>query len=247
VTYYTYRWYDPVTGRWPSRDPIGEYGAINLYRFGWNSPVYGIDCFGDIWHHLIPFAGGLDNGLDFDFINGKDNGKTLTKDDHDLLHERHWTKMWNDWFKGECKDGRKITKESALAQLDKMKNLPQFKEILDRGTPVDGPYREAMERLKKRQKLKKLPKGGGGKTIIVAGVASTFYTLITTANASDEVCCRMEDMGSDISDAIDEGEDVYDLATEFSAYAGDVFGLDEIAQRVIHQEILNYADAHRPK
>jgi hypothetical protein len=23
VTYYGYRWFDPVTGRWPSRDPIG--------------------------------------------------------------------------------------------------------------------------------------------------------------------------------------------------------------------------------
>ncbi len=31
VTDYTYRWYDPLTGRWPSRDPIEEQGGINLY------------------------------------------------------------------------------------------------------------------------------------------------------------------------------------------------------------------------
>ena len=28
---YGYRYYDPVTGRWPRRDPIGERGGINLY------------------------------------------------------------------------------------------------------------------------------------------------------------------------------------------------------------------------
>ena len=31
--YYGYRFYDPLTGRWPSRDPIGEDGGINLYGF----------------------------------------------------------------------------------------------------------------------------------------------------------------------------------------------------------------------
>lgn len=30
---YGYRYYDPVTGRWPSRDPIGEQGGVNLYGF----------------------------------------------------------------------------------------------------------------------------------------------------------------------------------------------------------------------
>ncbi|MEI7957239.1 MAG: RHS repeat-associated core domain-containing protein, partial [Verrucomicrobiota bacterium] len=31
--YYGYRYYDPLTGRWPSRDPIGEKGGVNLYGF----------------------------------------------------------------------------------------------------------------------------------------------------------------------------------------------------------------------
>ena len=37
--YYGYRYYDPVTGRWPSRDPIGELGGINLYGFVGNDGV----------------------------------------------------------------------------------------------------------------------------------------------------------------------------------------------------------------
>jgi RHS repeat-associated protein len=37
--YYGYRWFDPVTGRWPSRDPIGERGGANLYGFVGNDGV----------------------------------------------------------------------------------------------------------------------------------------------------------------------------------------------------------------
>jgi len=36
---YIYRYYDPVTGRWPSRDPIAEEGGINLYGFLENDGV----------------------------------------------------------------------------------------------------------------------------------------------------------------------------------------------------------------
>jgi RHS repeat-associated protein len=33
MLYYGYRYYIPSFGRWPSRDPIGEVGGLNLYRF----------------------------------------------------------------------------------------------------------------------------------------------------------------------------------------------------------------------
>jgi integrase/recombinase XerD len=46
VTDYLYRWYDPVTGRWPSRDPIGEEGEINLYGFVRNDSMNYIDVLG---------------------------------------------------------------------------------------------------------------------------------------------------------------------------------------------------------
>jgi hypothetical protein len=46
VTYYTYRWYDPVTGRWPSRDPIQERGGLNLYAFVGNDGVNAWDLLG---------------------------------------------------------------------------------------------------------------------------------------------------------------------------------------------------------
>jgi uncharacterized protein RhaS with RHS repeats len=46
VTYYTYRWYDPLTGRWTSRDPIEERGGINLYGFARNDGVNWVDVLG---------------------------------------------------------------------------------------------------------------------------------------------------------------------------------------------------------
>ena len=54
IYYYGYRYYDPMTGRWPSRDPIGERGGINLYGFGQNNPICSYDYlgknfFGDLW------------------------------------------------------------------------------------------------------------------------------------------------------------------------------------------------------
>jgi RHS repeat-associated protein len=46
LLYYGHRYYDPVVGRWPSRDPIGERGGLNLYGFVGNSATAVIDPFG---------------------------------------------------------------------------------------------------------------------------------------------------------------------------------------------------------
>ena len=45
INIYGYRYYDPLTGRWPSRDPIGERGGVNLYGFVGNDGV-------DWWDYL---------------------------------------------------------------------------------------------------------------------------------------------------------------------------------------------------
>ena len=48
VTDYGYRYFDPNTGRWPSRDPIEERGGVNLYGFVGNNGVNGVDVLG-LW------------------------------------------------------------------------------------------------------------------------------------------------------------------------------------------------------
>jgi RHS repeat-associated protein len=50
LLYYGFRYYNPATGRWPSRDPIMERGGANLYAFVRNNPLSSIDAIG-----LSPF------------------------------------------------------------------------------------------------------------------------------------------------------------------------------------------------
>jgi RHS repeat-associated protein len=44
--YYGFRYYDPGTGRWLSRDSIEEDGGVNLYAFVYNQPLSDFDILG---------------------------------------------------------------------------------------------------------------------------------------------------------------------------------------------------------
>ena len=54
MAYYGYRWYDPLTGRWPSRDPIEEEGSLNLYLFVGNNSLGYIDYLGLMNFNFTP-------------------------------------------------------------------------------------------------------------------------------------------------------------------------------------------------
>jgi len=59
MLYYGHRYYDPETGRWPSRDPIEERGGVNLYGFVGNRSLNTIDILG-LWNRdkSMPWSGG---------------------------------------------------------------------------------------------------------------------------------------------------------------------------------------------
>ncbi len=46
LTYYGLRYYNPIMGRWLSRDPIGELGGLNLYGMVGNNPLNFVDPLG---------------------------------------------------------------------------------------------------------------------------------------------------------------------------------------------------------
>ena len=46
LVYYGFRYYMPDTGRWASRDPIGEEGGVNIYALVNNGPLNGMDLLG---------------------------------------------------------------------------------------------------------------------------------------------------------------------------------------------------------
>lgn len=58
-----YRLYDPATGRWASRDPLGENGGINLLSYCLNDPVNLLDPWG-LWTFGVggQASGGLGGG-----------------------------------------------------------------------------------------------------------------------------------------------------------------------------------------
>jgi len=46
LLYYSYRYYNPQTGKWLSRDPLEEESGVNLYRFNDNDPISYVDPLG---------------------------------------------------------------------------------------------------------------------------------------------------------------------------------------------------------
>jgi RHS repeat-associated protein len=44
--YYGYRYFDPATGRWMNRDPIGEKGGSNIYKILYNNTIDKFDVLG---------------------------------------------------------------------------------------------------------------------------------------------------------------------------------------------------------
>jgi uncharacterized protein RhaS with RHS repeats len=103
VTYYGYRWYDPATGRWPSRDPIEEEGGINLYGFVFNDALSWIDRLG-----LEPQRG--QNGGGHNNRGGKDGVGTTdgdSKADEKVAGDRGSRHSGDKEKEPECKPKKK--------------------------------------------------------------------------------------------------------------------------------------------
>ncbi|MCF7855312.1 MAG: hypothetical protein K9N51_10985 [Candidatus Pacebacteria bacterium] len=62
------RWYDPTTGRWLSKDPIGISGGLNQYVFCGNNPVNFVDPLGLDFVHIV----------DADAVKGQGHAAVIT-------------------------------------------------------------------------------------------------------------------------------------------------------------------------
>ncbi len=93
LLYYGFRFYNPQTGKWLTKDPLEETGGINLYAFNTNDGVNDIDYLGlkkkkkfrrtGTGHHIVPWS----------LFNGKVN-KTV----HDYL-DSNFARVFNDHYR----------------------------------------------------------------------------------------------------------------------------------------------------
>jgi hypothetical protein len=109
VADYLYRYYDPLTGRWPSRDPIEEKGGTNLYGMVSNNSIKFFDFLGLERHHWFPQDGGkgqdrirkVCEGFDIDrfttwFDGSNDIGSDVLPSAHSFLHDKlNYNKLAN--------------------------------------------------------------------------------------------------------------------------------------------------------
>ena len=83
LVYFGARYYNPLTGRFITPDPLGMIDGANLYRYCWNNPVnysdpYGLDTgfgWGGFWGGFWGFWGfgggaGAESGIDWKKIHG---------------------------------------------------------------------------------------------------------------------------------------------------------------------------------
>ena len=67
--YFGHRYFDPVTGQWLSREPLGESESINLYLFAGNDPINNVDVLGLMQVGLLEIPD-LSSGSDFISVTG---------------------------------------------------------------------------------------------------------------------------------------------------------------------------------
>lgn len=179
-----FRAYDPHLGRWLSADPIGEKGGLNLYGYGPGNPVGGYDPNGGVWHHLIPFTGGLDAGLSADFINSLSNGWDMSNEAHKQLHAAGWTAEWNKFF-SKCGN---TSGPAATKKLSELMGDPRFSKILEQGGQALDSYPCAAKRLRKyyksRMGLPGISRASIGLSLIViAGAYNVRSEFLNAAEA----------------------------------------------------------------
>ena len=85
MVYYNYRHYNPMDGRWINRDPIGEKGGRNLYRFLFNNGIYSIDLRG-FDNYVIGDSQEPQMSFDEDYVYDPNEKASLVD---------HWN--WNVW------------------------------------------------------------------------------------------------------------------------------------------------------
>ena len=120
LLYYGFRYYDPVTGRWPNRDPIEEQGGLNLYGMVGNDSVNAWDWLG-LWmeDYVIEDSITLEDRRRYWFDLVVRRGKVKPGLPQDLLRQWLWARgdyhiSKDDFIKHVWQNGNDLTTDDDL-------------------------------------------------------------------------------------------------------------------------------------
>jgi RHS repeat-associated protein len=108
------RWYDPLTGRFLQRDPIGIAGGLNWYEYADSSPLVSVDPWGMMndWSVSGPFPPGWDRGSLYGAPHNPGRPPTGRPASNNAVGAQFFIVCTN-WL--ESKPGRTATRYSAAA------------------------------------------------------------------------------------------------------------------------------------
>lgn len=73
LVYFGLRYYDPATGQWLSREPLGEGESLNLYAYCHNDPINRVDVLGAAEVPFTPALAGLESTEKFKALFARSN------------------------------------------------------------------------------------------------------------------------------------------------------------------------------
>jgi RHS repeat-associated protein len=138
LVYYGYRYLNPGTGRWLSRDPIGERGSMLLYGFVTNNPINLFDKHGDV---ISDWAGRV---LLLRYLNGE-GGAFLVYNDPAWTEYMTANNQYTEVFRTEVRNTlrnyaiKEICGKYSVGTTIKV-NIPSFHADLANGEAAIGYY-----------------------------------------------------------------------------------------------------------
>jgi RHS repeat-associated protein len=207
VAYYGYRYYDPITGRWPSRDPIEERGGVNLYGFLGNNSILSFDFLGFIertgeGHHEWAFAKLRDSNLAECIKEKLEQIKIATKGVHEnskahIYYSQIVEEVINETIADYNKKGLDLTNSCPCDIEELIKDMQRklykrpfavafnaaVKEGLSDADTINKMYDDFLKNGSDKKWLRNLKVGGKalGKFVAVAGIAA-FATAIANGD-----------------------------------------------------------------
>jgi|GEM_PF-1770783 len=185
--YYGFRYYDPETGRWPNRDPIGERGGLNVYAFVMNDGVNVWDFLGLQGHNKS--CGTLCGGKRLKAMHSCCNNEQISQRNSGCCNGTKFTKKNQCCISGQVNDYIPAYEAMGISESECINSCSLFDGTTYTQTAAAGGSSAIATA------IGKLIAGGSGATIggvgVGAGLVANTWACISLCN--QKVCPNWND------------------------------------------------------